>query len=1193
FQSYDDSEEYAEIHNAQQPAYFYSAPCYSQPYHQNPAQNRAHFAPHAAQPSSHRFYEGQRIKLHPVSELPDMYRAIFKFGVFNAVQSSCFDDASLRMIIPCCRQWYGCPPFHFECPSLVYAAPTGSGKTVLFELAIIKMLKEANDKGQKWKCVYIAPTKALCGERYRDWSNKFDPLDIKCCQLTGDTVHFGKDAWVDAKNASIMFGEKWDSLTRNWASHRSILASIRLFLVDEVHILNESRGSTLEVVVSRMKLRGSSVRFIVVSATVPNIQDIASWIGSIRGGGRDAKVFEFGEDFRPCKLTRHVIGVPRQKGQNDFVFSKNLDYKLFGALQMHSAGKPILVFVATRKGVFATAQQLAKDYKEAEGKKLQSLPWTKPARYGYLFGDKALAELAALGIGVHHAGMTLDDRRAMEDLYIKRILRVMVATSTLAVGVNLPAHTVVIKGVHTFQNNATVEYSDLDIMQMLGRAGRPQFDKEGVALIICEAVLEHKYRNLVQGESIVESSLQNNLAEHLNSEIGLGTITSVTSAKEWLKSSFLYRRIQKNPSHYSIDKGDNQTWEEKIDDIVTGGVQSLRDSELIMQVKDGDKETLLSTEFGDIMSRFYIRQNTMRSILALSENPSLRDVVYNKLRKHNDIRFEVSKIEKTADKVFTLIQAVLGGVWLNDPEYKTGDSQIHLEAFSVFRHLPRIARAVVEVAIVRKRGAQLKYGLELLRCFTAKAWENRPVSLKQLESIGEKSCVLTEHGITSLEILRKQDTLRLEALLNRRPPFGLQLLAAVKEFPLYSLKVVEKELYSGGGKKPVEVILGISCGLLEAPGDASSKVKKTKPTRFANMTVVLTLTSDNQFIDFRRIPTKALNDEKHFELEVSLDKPSLSVVVYVVSDVELEGLEDCSDLFDMEDIDSNGDEIEPRQEKGTKPVASKNFNKAEPSITSAAKVREKEDNVKTKSSSVETVAVRCHHSCRDKATCRHLCCREGTVKPSKSQPSVTQKSSQPSTKTKQTPSKPKPTLLKPIAIKPNNSQRTHAKCDRTLEELEKLHKETSVEENLNMPKGHRLKLDFRPQASRSIGNQTTGRKKKPMPNPDFNIQFSEIKNMNQDGLANRALSDLSDDDDLPEVDRIFSSLGKAASQGHKRKQSSNTAYSDTEVDALIRDLPEEDARGEDKTLHTAIRYSPRSSPSKRLKTSKEVIIILS
>ncbi|KAF8623541.1 hypothetical protein AX15_006317 [Amanita polypyramis BW_CC] len=125
-------------------------------------------------------------QLRPVSELPDVYRNIFKFGVFNAVQSHCFDQV------------------YNSDENIVISAPTGSGKTVLFELAILRVLHQARETGKMFKCVYVAPTKALCSERFRDWEAKFGILGIKCCELTGDTFLSGKSAWGDARNAGIM-----------------------------------------------------------------------------------------------------------------------------------------------------------------------------------------------------------------------------------------------------------------------------------------------------------------------------------------------------------------------------------------------------------------------------------------------------------------------------------------------------------------------------------------------------------------------------------------------------------------------------------------------------------------------------------------------------------------------------------------------------------------------------------------------------------------------------------------------------------------------------------------------------------------------------------------------------------------------------------------------------------------------------
>ena len=113
-----------------------------------------------------------------------------------------------------------------------------------------------------------------------------------------------------------------------------------------------------------MKFRGTSVRFVMVSATVPNIRDVAAWIGNGVSGG-DAIVMEvslsvhdlacahdtqFGEEYRPCKLKRYVVPVVKKRDQNDFQFARNLDFRLYGVLQDYAEDKPVLVFCATRKG---------------------------------------------------------------------------------------------------------------------------------------------------------------------------------------------------------------------------------------------------------------------------------------------------------------------------------------------------------------------------------------------------------------------------------------------------------------------------------------------------------------------------------------------------------------------------------------------------------------------------------------------------------------------------------------------------------------------------------------------------------------------------------------------------------------------------------------------------------------------------
>ncbi|KAK4988908.1 ATP-dependent DNA helicase MER3 [Elasticomyces elasticus] len=247
----------------------------------------------------------QGIELVSTHNLPDRFRSVFPFPLFNAVQSKCFYS------------------IYKTKDNLVLSSPTGSGKTAVFELAICSLVN--NSLSDSFKIVYQAPTKSLCSERQRDWQAKFAPLGLQCAELTGDTDN---NQLRNVQNASIIITtpEKWDSMTRKWKDHEKLMQLIKLFLIDEVHILKESRGATLEAVVSRMKSVGSDVRFVALSATVPNSQDIATWLGRNPTTQEVPAIRErFGEEFRPVRLQKHVCGYQSQA--NDFAFDKTLDVK--------------------------------------------------------------------------------------------------------------------------------------------------------------------------------------------------------------------------------------------------------------------------------------------------------------------------------------------------------------------------------------------------------------------------------------------------------------------------------------------------------------------------------------------------------------------------------------------------------------------------------------------------------------------------------------------------------------------------------------------------------------------------------------------------------------------------------------------------------------------------------------------------
>uniref|UniRef100_A0A2A4IWG5 Helicase C-terminal domain-containing protein n=1 Tax=Heliothis virescens TaxID=7102 RepID=A0A2A4IWG5_HELVI len=297
-------------------------------------------------------------------------------------------------------------------------------------------------------------------------------------------------------------------LTRRWRDHRGLVEVIKLFLIDEVHILNdESRGPVLEAVVSRMKtiensaqsahrieqlqkeMQGQTVshksapriRFVAVSATVSNPEDVANWLGT---SDKPAVFYKFGDECRPVKLKRIVEGYPCSEGTSIFKFDIILNYKLWPVIQKYHCGKPTLIFCNTRKSVILTAETLSREltisFNAEQKAKLTALAST--------IKNKKLQALVMSGVGCHHAGLLYEERQNIELAFRNRDLPILITTTTLAMGVNLPAHLVIVKNTQQYVNGAYQEYSISTVLQMVGRAGRPQFDTEATAVIMTRLV---------------------------------------------------------------------------------------------------------------------------------------------------------------------------------------------------------------------------------------------------------------------------------------------------------------------------------------------------------------------------------------------------------------------------------------------------------------------------------------------------------------------------------------------------------------------------------------------------------------------------------------------------------------------------------------------------------------------------------
>lgn len=187
------------------------------------------------------------------------YEELYKFSHFNPIQTQIFHCL-----------------YHTD-NNILVGAPTGSGKTIISELAMLRLFSVYPNQ----KVVYIAPLKALVRERVQDWKSRFEQrLNKKVTELTGDVNPNIKE--ILNANIIITTPEKWDGLSRSWQS-RNYVKQVGLMIIDEIHLLGEDRGPVLEVIVSRTNFISANtnmkLRVVGLSTAMANARDLANWLG--------------------------------------------------------------------------------------------------------------------------------------------------------------------------------------------------------------------------------------------------------------------------------------------------------------------------------------------------------------------------------------------------------------------------------------------------------------------------------------------------------------------------------------------------------------------------------------------------------------------------------------------------------------------------------------------------------------------------------------------------------------------------------------------------------------------------------------------------------------------------------------------------------------------------------------------------
>jgi len=418
-----------------------------------------------------------------------------------------------------------------EGKSVVLSCPTASGKSLVAYLA----LASAALKGRKG--LYIVPLRALASEKYQDLKG-FEELGFKIGITMGE--HDISSRELEKVDILVATSEKTDSLLR----HRTPwIDDVGVVVADEIHLLREpSRGPTLEITLTRLMRHHPTLQVVALSATVANSTEIAAWLDAVH----------VASDFRPVALKYGIYF------DGTLSFTDGTSKKLPPpgeaverlARSVLNEGGQALVFVSTRKSSESLAERMGRFVEEhlsqEEKLKLEDLSRSLLGSAEEATGTaKRLSQLVLKGTAYHNASLTNQERSAIERAFRQGYLKCLSATPTLAAGVNLPARRVIVRDLTRYEETIGMPapLAVFEVHQMCGRAGRPQYDPYGEAVLLARSEDERAdltERYLLAPPENVDSKLasENVLRTHLLALVASGEVKREEELEEFLKGTF-------------------------------------------------------------------------------------------------------------------------------------------------------------------------------------------------------------------------------------------------------------------------------------------------------------------------------------------------------------------------------------------------------------------------------------------------------------------------------------------------------------------------------------------------------------------------------------------------------------------------------------------------------------------------------
>lgn len=692
--------------------------------------------------------------------------------------------------------------------NLLVCAPTGAGKTNVAMLAIVNTIRSHTDQGvihrDQFKIVYVAPMKALAAEMVENLGKRLQPLGISVRELTGD-MQLTKSE-IQQTQMLVTTPEKWDVVTRKGAGDVALITLVKLLIIDEVHLLHGERGPVVEALVARtLRLVESSqsmIRIVGLSATLPNYIDVARFLRVNPMIG----LFFFDGRFRPVPLSQAFVGIKATKPMQQMTDMDTVCYDK--CIEQLKEGYQVMVFVHARNATVRTATVLREMAQQKQQLTLFAPPdssdFGQAQRHISRSRNKQLSELFQYGIAMHHAGMLRSDRTMVERYFGDGLIKVLVCTATLAWGVNLPAHAVIIKGTEIYDSKcgSFVDIGILDVLQIFGRAGRPQFEQSGLGIIITTHNKLNHYLGLLTNQFPIESNFIQCLADNLNAEITLGTICNIEEAIEWLSYTYLFVRMRLNPQVYGMTYDDvmnDPTLEQKRRELIICAAQSLDKAQMIRyNSRTGD---LNVTDLGRTASHFYIKHATVEifneHLQAIMTEPQILTMM-SMAQEFQQLKVRDEEVEELDDLTHEYCEvAAMGGAANLHGKVnillQTYLSRGQVKSFSLISDLSyitqnavRIVRALFTIELHRNNAILAGRLLQMSKMFERQMWDFQ-TPLRQFTRIPFDIIEKIESSGLSITAMRDMDPKEIGEILRNQRSGGL-IAKCAREFPMIDIE---------------------------------------------------------------------------------------------------------------------------------------------------------------------------------------------------------------------------------------------------------------------------------------------------------------------------------------------------------------------------------------------------------------------